>query len=430
MRLQPLWRGIRRPAISLVAIATLFAAIFPFAAPAKAHFKLNINIRVFHIVHDPRGLRILARLPMAYLVADKVGTEAADGTRKPAPYTTNRLEDDVLVHYLDPAALRGDPAGLGRILAEALVLETGGIELRAFQGRLRAYPATHQPPFARLGEAEAALTGPVYSNGFATTYVGDTVVDIELIYPYRGHATAYSLRSRLDPGLAGQADTANLILDHASDPPLIFRIRGLLSEPAVVSHSVLRAAWTFIREGVHHIFEGTDHVLFVLCLVLGAATVGALVWRITGFTLGHTVTLSLGFFGYAPRGAWFVPVVETGIALSIVYAAVAALAGSRRTPTMVITAALGLLHGFGFSFVLREILRLDSPNLWQSLLAFNVGVEIGQLLIALAVWPVLALVFRTMPERMTMVRWSIALPCIFVATLWTGERGARLLSVL
>ena len=114
--------------------------------------------------------------------------------------------------------MRRDPAGLARILAEGLVLEVGGEILRAEPGRLRVYPATEQPPFALLGEAEAALAGPVYDASFAATYVGDTIVDVELVYPHPGQATTYSLRSLLDPGLPGQADTANLILDHASDP--------------------------------------------------------------------------------------------------------------------------------------------------------------------------------------------------------------------
>ena len=75
-------------------------------------------------------------------------------------------------------------------------------------------------------------------------------------------------------------------------------------------------------EGVRHILEGLDHVLFVVCLVLGASGLGAPgMARVTGFTIGHSVTLTLGFFGYYPTGAWFVPLVETGIALSIVYTA-------------------------------------------------------------------------------------------------------------
>ncbi|MDE0254925.1 MAG: HupE/UreJ family protein, partial [Rhodospirillaceae bacterium] len=276
----------------------------------------------------------------------------------------------------------------------------------------------------------AALAGPVYAEGFEVTYVGDTVVDAELIYPTGRKHTEYTLRSTLDPGLPKQDETANLILDYATDPPLVFRIRGLIAKPVTVSRSVLEAAWTFVVEGVRHILEGLDHVLFVVCLVLGATALGSLAWRVTGFTLGHSVTLTLGFFGYYPSGAWFVPLVETGIALSIVYAAVAALTSVGHRLTTGVTALLGLLHGLGFSFVLREILKLDSPNLWQSLLAFNLGIEAGQLLIVLVLWPLLFLVAKRLPRGVVVVRWAIALPCVLVAAIWTGERAVQLISTL
>ena len=423
-------RGAARPASFFAVAAACVAALACFGGGASAHFLLNVNIRVFHVVHEQGRVRLLVRTPMAYLVADKLGPEAADGTVAPAPYTTNRMEDGTLVHHFDTERFRSEPKGLAAILVDGLILETGGDVLAADIGRVRAWPATKQAPFARLDEAEAALAGPAYPEEFEATYVGDTVVDAELIFPTAGRVGRYSLRSTLDPGLPGQDDTANLILDHAASPPLIFRVRGLMAQPIEVSHSALEAAWTFVGEGVRHILEGTDHVLFVVCLVLGAATLGALAWRVTGFTIGHSVTLTLGFFGHVPTGTWFIPLVETGIALSIVYAAAASLTAVGHRMTTLVTALLGLLHGLGFSFVLSEVLDLDSPNLWQSLLAFNVGIEVGQLLIVLALWPLLMLVSKRFPKRTVAVRWAVALPCILVATIWTGERAMQLASSL
>lgn len=414
--------------LPLGALCAVVLASIP--GTASAHFLLNVNIRVFHVVHEPDRVRLLVRLPMPYLVADKLGPETSDGTRAPAPYTANRMEDGKLVHYLDAETLRRSPEGLARILADGLILEVAGETLHAEIGRVRVYPARKQAPFADLTEAEAALAGPIYSEEFDVTYVGDTVLDVELIYPVRRAFSEYTLRSTLNPGIPGQDETANLILDHATAPPLVFRIRGLMVEPVEVSRSVLKAAWTFVGEGVRHILEGTDHVLFVLCLVLGATTLGMLAWRVTGFTVGHSVTLALGFFGYVPQGAWFIPLVETAIALSILYAATVALIAAGHRMTTSVTAVLGLLHGLGFSFVLAEILKLDAPNLWQSLLAFNVGIEIGQLLIVGAVWPVLALVATRLPAWVAPVRWAIALPCILVATFWTGGRATQLVSSL
>ena len=94
------------------------------------------------------------------------------------------------------------------------------------------------------------------------------------------------------------------------------------------------------------------------------------------------------------------------------------------------TTAMGLLHGLGFSFVLNEILRVDSPNIWQSLLAFNVGVEIGQLIIIGVVWPLFWLVARMNEMSWQWARRSIAFVCAAIALFWTGERSLLLISSL
>ncbi len=128
------------------------------------------------------------------------------------------------------------------------------------------------------------------------------MVDIILRYETGAPVYGYTVASSLDPGLPGQENTANLILDYSPGATRVFRARGLLSEPVEISRSAWSAIITFIQEGVRHILEGWDHVLFVLCLTLGATRLTSLVWRATGFTIGHTVTLIVGFFGYVPSG--------------------------------------------------------------------------------------------------------------------------------
>ena len=410
----------------------LFLAIWGggVLSPARAHFLLNVNIRIIHLVHEAEQTKLLIRLPMAYLVADKLGDEQADGTRVPAPYTTNAIEDGQLVHYLDATALRQDPAGLARILAEGHAFSIDDQRLTPVIGRLRAYPAKQQVPFAYLEEAKSALEGPVYADSFETTYVGDTVIDAELIFSGTASNQSYAIRSSLNPGLPKQDETANIVLDHRGSEPAIFRIRGLLHDPVEISNSALEAVWTFIVEGVRHILEGADHVLFVFCLILGATTLASLAWRITGFTVGHTITLSLGFFGFAPQAPWFIPLVEAGIAASIIYAGVIAILEHERRSTTLITALIGLLHGLGFSFVLKEILQVDAPNLWQSLLAFNIGVEVGQLGIAIITWPLLMLIAHKLPQRVNLLRWMLVAPCVAISSLWVGERLVQLVNAL
>jgi len=421
------WTDRRETALFFAILASVMCLL---ASAAWAHFNLNVNIRIIHIERQDDGLRMHIRLPMAYLVADKLGPEQADGTRAAAPFTTNKTENGVLVHYLDVDALRADPAGLGAIIAAGHHLTVDGAALSPEFLRLRAYPATVQAPFATLDEALTALKGPVYAPEFEVTYVGDTVIDAEIFYPAPGTIGTYSLRSTLDPGLPAQEETANLVLDHLGGDTLVFRLRGSLAEPVEISRSWAQAFVTFTEQGIRHILAGADHVMFVVCLVLGVVGLGPLLWRVSGFTLGHSVTLAAGFFGYTPQGVWFVPLVETGIALSIVYAAIMVVLSMQRAVSTWVTVVLGLLHGLGFSFVLSEMLPTDAPDIWQSLLAFNIGVEIGQIGVVLATLGVLFVLSRVRPARVDMLRTGLAMVCIVIASVWVGQRSLQLIAVL
>lgn len=407
----------------------IVAAVTLAASAAAAHFILNANIRVIHVEHRADGLMVYLRLPMALVVAGLVGPEKADGTREAAPYTYNQVENGQLMHYLDVGALRRDPLGLGRLVASGHELIVEGAPLVPEVQAVRAYPTLNQPLFSDLAQARAALDGAAFPDGLAAPYVGDTVVDVRLFYPRTAPVYGFLLRSTLNPGLPDQEQIANVLLDHRSGGTEVFRAGGLLDQSIEVSNSRLAAAWTFVREGVRHIWTGTDHVLFVLCLTIGAIGFGSLAWRITGFTLGHTVTLIAGFLGLAPTGAWFIPAVETAIALSIIYAGAVAILHKPGAASFFIAAGIGLLHGFGFSFVLREVLRINAPDLWVSLLSFNLGVELGQIAIVAAVWWFLLLVDRYLRRLAQTGRAGIAFACIAVAALWAGQRVMTLVAL-
>lgn len=405
------------------------------ALPAGAHFLLNLNVRVFHVEHLGDGVRVWARMPMPYLVAGLTGPVGADGLPEAAPFTFNRLEDGKPAHYVDREALGADASGLGRLAAEGLHLAVEGEALEPAVEAVRLHRVGEQPPFATLDEARAAFAGLGSAADKDPLYVGDAVVDVILRYAPGQTIYTYEFSSTLDPGLPDQDKTANLILDYAPGGTKVFRASGLLAEPVVVSRSSFAAILTFVKEGIVHILEGLDHVLFVLCLVIGAPSLKSLALRVTGFTVGHSVTLTAGFFGFVPAGAWFVPAVETGIALSIIYAAVVAVRVSPdRQPAersmVLVTTSMGLLHGLGFSFVLKNILQVTSPDIWQSLLAFNVGVEVGQLFIVLLVWPVFKILQKTVPAGWSAARIGTAAICSVIAAYWTVERTMGLIAVL
>ena len=413
----------------LVLVLLSFTCLFWYTS-SFSHFKLNANIRLYHVVHEDGQIRLLARMPLAYLIADKLGSIQEDGLPAPAPYSTNLLIDDILNHKLDAATLREDPKGLGQFFADGTIIKISDKKLKPVVGRVVAYPLSKQKPFSTLNEAESSLSSEVYNSDYKEAFIGDTIIDIELVFSTNKKIKKYTIQSLLNPGLPKQEETANLIIDHTNKKPNIYRITGLLDKSVNITNSAIKAFSTFVVNGFIHILEGYDHILFILCLIVGAQNLKSLFWRITGFTIGHSITISFGFFNIILNYLWFIPFIETTIAISIVYAAFLALWGKEYKNIILITGLIGLLHGFGFSFILSEILSIDSMNLWQSLLGFNVGVEFGQLLIALIVWPCLWYFGKKFPMYQSHLRWTILLPCILIGSLWVGERAIILINSL
>lgn len=175
-----------------------------------------------------------------------------------------------------------------------------------------------------------------------------------------------------------------------------------------------QAALRFVRLGFDHILDGIDHLLFVFCLVIPFRRIRPLVVIVTSFTVAHSITLIASALGLAPDALWFPPLIETLIALSIVYMAFENIVGPRLQRRWVIAFAFGLVHGFGFSFILRESLQFAGGHLLTSLLAFNVGVELGQLLVIGVTLPVLVWLFKVIDERVG----TILLSALVAHTAW------------
>jgi hydrogenase/urease accessory protein HupE len=186
--------------------------------------------------------------------------------------------------------------------------------------------------------------------------------------------------------------------------------------------------------GIEHIWIGIDHLLFVACLVFIAGTSRRLLITITGFTVAHSITLALSALDLVRIPT---PPVEAMIALSVVFMAWEIAKGNRDSLThrypIAVAASFGLLHGFGFAAVLRDI-GLPQTELPTALLFFNVGVEIGQVLFVLALVAAF-LVLRPLFVRLLRsasdndVHWSsLTQPASYligtVASMWMIERIA------
>ena len=187
--------------------------------------------------------------------------------------------------------------------------------------------------------------------------------------------------------------------------------------------------------GIEHIWIGIDHLLFVACLLFIARTPRRLLITITGFTVAHSITLALSALNLVRIPT---PPVEAMIALSVVFMAWEIAKDNRESLThrypVAVAASFGLLHGFGFAAVLRDI-GLPQTELPTALLFFNVGVEIGQVLFVLALvavfWllrPLFVRLLRSAADND--VHWSsLTVPASYligaVASMWMIERVAR-----
>ena len=177
---------------------------------------------------------------------------------------------------------------------------------------------------------------------------------------------------------------------------------------------------TFVAEGVHHIFIGPDHVLFIVGLLLLGGSLGRLLKIVTAFTVAHSLTLALATLHLVNPPS---RVIEPAIALSIVAVGVENLVATRRGRDWRAPLAFGFgfLHGFGFASVLAGF-GLPRASLGWSLFSFNVGVEIGQACIVLAVAPLLAWIGARAPRMgLRVAAWGSAV-VIAAGSFWFVQR--------
>ena len=191
---------------------------------------------------------------------------------------------------------------------------------------------------------------------------------------------------------------------------------------------------TFVLSGIEHILIGPDHILFLIGLLLLGGTLARLALIVTSFTIGHSITLSLAALDILSPPAYF---IEPLIALTIVVVGADNLlvlrahrtAPDRSVPSVPsvadirawLAAGFGLIHGFGFAYVLKEF-GLPQAALAWSLFAFNVGVEIGQLLIVAVVAGSLLFIKKRSPAAAHVLAIGGSVAVIVAGVYWFIER--------
>jgi len=268
------------------------------------------------------------------------------------------------------------------------------------------------PSFASYDQALAHVNGPKLSNS-TTVFWDQLMLDVLFDYPIQSDRSRFSIHPALDR-LAARVVIALRFLP----PGGAVRAFEFLGDPGLVhlDPGWFQAAGQFVKLGFLHILDGTDHLLFLFCLVIPFRRFRGLIPVVTAFTVAHSITLIASAYNLAPDALWFPPLIETLIAMSIVYMALENIVGGATVQRRwMITFGFGLVHGFGFSFALRQTMQFAGSHLLASLLSFNVGVELGQLLVLALMIPALELLFRfVVAERMG----TIILSAIVAHTAW------------
>lgn len=203
----------------------------------------------------------------------------------------------------------------------------------------------------------------------------------------------------------------------------------ILILPVLFAHSINYAlenapvkdvVWFYLKLGFTHIIPtGADHILFVVGLCLLSTNVKTILWQATAFTVAHSITLALSMKNIvmAP-GA----IVEPIISLSIMFVAVENMLVKKLSPWRILVVFLfGLIHGMGFASALNEI-GLPPGKFFTSVIAFNAGVELGQIAVIAAVFLLLIKPYRNRPWYRRNVVYGISVIIALIAFYWTIER--------
>src|SRR5215470_8493884 len=231
--------------------------------------------------------------------------------------------------------------------------------------------------FGSYDDALRHVSGPALPESTEISWTTG-LLDVLLETPIASDQSQFSVRPRL--ARLGVRTVTVLRFVTAGGGVRAFQFSG---DPGVVRLDPRwhQAALGFIRLGFFHILDGTDHLLFLFCLVIPFRRFRALVPIVTAFTVAHSITLIASAYDLGPDALWFPPLIETLIAVSIVYMALENIVGGNIERRWMVAFGFGLVHGFGFSFALRETLQFAGSHLLTSLLSFNIGVELGQLLV-------------------------------------------------
>ena len=397
---------VRRTSIALwcFLLVLLLASFWSSKVALADDVPLSVSVQAF-VKPEGNQLSVLLRVPM-----DALGE---------VDFPKSGIAGALIISEADPALRTAVNA---YILGNIHFFE-GDRLLEQYEVRNIRVSLPSNRSFGSFEDALANIQSPKLDDS-VDLYWRQGLLDALITFPIESAESRISVDSRLAILGIKTNTVIRYVLPSGAERPFNF-----VGNPGLVSldPSWFQASWRFIVMGFHHILDGTDHILFLLCLVIPFRNLRALFPVITAFTVAHSITLISSLFGVVPSALWFPPLIETLIAVSIVYMAFENIIGFKQENRWIVTFCFGLIHGFGFSFLLTESMQFAGGHLLTALLSFNIGVEFGQMLVLCIVVPLLILIFRYfVAERMGVIILSALVA--HSAWHWMAERWTTLMA--
>ena len=383
------------------AAATVAAGTAPREISAPHEIPADVVVRAF-VKAEGTALRLVLRVPLTSM------RDVDFPVRGPG-----------YVEIDEASALLDDLATLWIAGYVALYEETARLPAPVVTATRISLPS--DPSFADYDRALAHMSAPPIRAG-VDLVLEQAMLDVVLEMPIRSADSRFSI----DPAWAHLGLRTSTVLRFVT-PEGAERVFQYQGNPGRVRLDPRwhQALLRFVVLGFAHILDGIDHLLFLLCLVVPLRRFWPLVSVVTAFTVAHSITLGASVLGLAPNALWFPPLIEMLIAASIVFMALENIVGRTLDRRWLWAFGFGLVHGFGFSFQLRESLQFAGSHLYTSLLGFNIGVELGQLFALLFMVPGLALLFgKVVRERVGGVLVSVLVA--HTSWHWMTERWSVL----
>lgn len=385
---------------------------------ATAHFSEGTKVRTILVAEEGGALIAYVRVPAPLVFSDLVGKAQVDQEPLVSPFLELEKTDTGVRYRVNMEAVALDRAGFETRLHNALVFSQAGLDLPS---SINGFTILNRRPAQVLDSVDAAKAALGSKSTSLDPVFGQAIIDYVVRIDSPDPGGVLEIRSGYAPLLPGPGVAIeNHLVDARVEPPVATTASGQLETPAVMDGSRLSTFLHFIYQGMLHILEGLDHVLLVIALALGVGATRKLIFLVTAFTIGHSVTLIATFLGATPSWPWFIPSVEAAIAASVLYAAIAAMV--KKSGSILLFAGIGLLHGLGFSFVLGDILGRNAPDLVPALLAFNIGIELGQLIILAVTLSLVFILERLATPALRPAKFGALTAIAILSAWWVAER--------